>query len=129
MQDLRIMSIANGAFTASGNFSGYTLTGERVHFFSRQLKAAFGDEEPSFPFPCLAQAKSYKWDEERDEQGNITRKAGSIDNRLTAVAAFLDEEAMATALAADKGLEARVERRVAKKVKVLMADLDPIDAS
>jgi hypothetical protein len=129
MQDLRILSIASGAFTANGNFSGYTLKGERVHFFSRQLKAAFGDEEPSFPFPCLAQSKSYQWDEERDEQGNVTRKAGSIDNRLTAMAAFVSEDAMADALAADEGLAARVESKKAKRVKALMADLDPAEAT
>ena len=120
MQEQKILSIANGAFTANGNFSGYTLTGERVHIFGRQMSSAFGDDEPSFPFPVLATLKSYEGRLREDG----AREAGIVD-RLTALAVFTDEDALAVALAADKGLAARVEAKVARKVKSLMADLSP----
>jgi hypothetical protein len=121
MQDLRILSIANGKFTANGNFSGYTLTGERVHIFGRQMASAnFDADSVDYPFPVLATNKSY----EGRLNADGTREAGIVD-RLTALAVFTNEDAMAAALAADKGLAARVEAKVAKRVRSLMADLSP----
>ncbi len=125
MQDLRKLSIASGKTTSNGNFSGYTLLGERIHIFARQIESAFGEGEPVFPFPVLAQTKAYEWAEELDSDGNVVRKAGAIKDRLTCLAAFKNEDAMADAIAADEGLAARIEAKVAKRVKSLMASLSP----
>lgn len=123
MQNLRILSIANGNFTGNGNFSGYTLTGERVHIFGRQMEAAKMDKDTvSFPFPVLATNKSY----EGRLNADGTRGTDIVD-RLTATAVFANEDALADALAADEGMAARVERKKAKKVKSLLADLEPAD--
>ncbi len=124
MQDLRILSIANGSFTANGNFSGYTLTGERVHIFGRQMASAnFDADSVEFPFPVLATNKSY----EGRLNADGTRGTAIVD-RLTATAVFANEDALADALAADEGMAARIERKKAKKVKSLLADLEPTDA-
>ena len=124
MQDLRILSIANGSFTANGNFSGYTLTGERVHIFGRQMASAnFDADSVEFPFPVLATNKSY----EGRLNADGTRGTAIVD-RLTATAVFANEDALADALAADEGMAARIERKKAKKVKSLLADLEPLDA-
>jgi hypothetical protein len=127
MQDLEILSIASGKFTDNGNFSGYTLTGKRVHIFARQMSSANMPDDTSvkYPFPVLAQSKAYEWADEINSDGTVVRKAGAIKDRLTATAVFADEDKLAEALAADKGLAARVEAKVAKRVKSLMADISP----
>ena len=51
--------INNGAFTANGNFSGYTALGVRVHLHKRQMEslAWTKNEEITFPFFCIAETK------------------------------------------------------------------------
>lgn len=51
--------INNGAFTANGNFSGYTALGVRIHLHKRQMEslAWTKNEEITFPFYCIAETK------------------------------------------------------------------------
>jgi hypothetical protein len=51
--------INNGAFTANGNFSGYTALGVRVHLHKRQMNALGWEStaDVAFPFFCIAETK------------------------------------------------------------------------
>jgi hypothetical protein len=126
MQDLEIISIASGNFTANGAFSGYSLTQGRVHIFARQMEAiGVNKDNVTFPFPVIAERKSYNWEAQLGEDGKVVRKEGEIKDRLQALAVFKNEEDLTNAIAADQGLKERVRVKVAKKVKSLLADLSP----
>jgi hypothetical protein len=124
-----IFSIASGAFTAKGNFSGYTLLGERVHIPAR-LMAAKGwssDEDCDFPFLAFVKKRTIEWEDQKNEQGEVVRKAGKIEDRLQANAIFTTEEEMADVIAQATGAGERVIAKAAKKRRALVADADPQD--
>jgi hypothetical protein len=82
--------INNGAFTASGNFSGYTALGVRVHLHKRQMEALAWtkNEEVTFPFFCIAETKMIG---SLDDNGNAKVDANGVEvtsARLTALSAF-----------------------------------------
>lgn len=76
--------INNGAFTAAGNFSGYTALGERVHFFKRQMESLgwTSNEDVTFPFYAIATIKTINRVDANNEP------TGETDERLTALSAF-----------------------------------------
>ena len=82
--------INNGAFTANGNFSGYTALGVRVHLHKRQM-SALGWESTSdvqFPFFCIAETKQIG---SLDASGNPVVDNNGVEiksDRLTALSAF-----------------------------------------
>lgn len=117
--------ISSGRWTENNNFTGYTLFGERVHIFGHQMASAnFTKESTEFPLIVVAEKKNYS--ARVDENG---QKIGQdIVDRLTATAVFANEDAFVNALAMTEGFENRVQRKVAKRVKALEADLEPADS-
>lgn len=112
--------ITSGKWTAGDNFSGYTLFGERVHIFGHQMASMqFDKEHTEFPFIAIAEKKSYS--ARLDENGNAVSQA--ISDRLTATAVFKSEDAIVDALAMTEGFEARIQRKVAKRVAALDFDI------
>lgn len=82
--------INNGAFTANGNFSGYTALGERVHIFGRQMQALgwSKQEDVKFPFYCIGTVKQIG---QLDGNAKPILKADgtpATQDRLTALSAF-----------------------------------------
>lgn len=82
--------INNGAFTANGNFSGYTALGVRVHLHKRQMEALewTKNEDIKFPFFCIADEKEIG---SLDASGNAVVDANGVEiktKRLTALSAF-----------------------------------------
>lgn len=82
--------INNGAFTASGNFSGYTALGDRIHLFKRQMQALGWENQTDvkFPFYCIATIKQIG---QLDLKGNpvVDEKGLPVtSDRLTALSAF-----------------------------------------
>lgn len=104
--------INNGAFTASGNFSGYTAMGERVHIYGRQMASCSweADEDVKFPFYCLAVEKEI---EPFGADGKTP--SGTTVKRLTATSVFTTVEALAEAKGATVLVEARVNNIIAKE--------------
>lgn len=125
MQDIQDYVINSGKKTENGNFSGYTLFGERVHIFAHQMAAANVDvDAPTFPFVVVAEKKSYE-----ARVGTDGIKIGKdIVNRLTATAVFANEDKYADAKAYVQGFRERVQRKVAKRVKALEVPAEPSDA-
>lgn len=82
--------INNGAFTESGNFSGYTALGVRVHFHKRQMESLEWNknEDVKFPFFCIAEEKEIG---KLDDSGKPVVDANGVEvtsKRLTALSAF-----------------------------------------
>jgi hypothetical protein len=114
--------ITSGKWTSGENFSGYTLFGERVHIFGHQMASMqFDKEHTVFPFIAIAEKKSYP--ARIDSDGKTVSQA--IDDRLTATAVFKNEDAIVEAIAMTEGFEARIQRKVAKKVAALEFDIEP----
>lgn len=103
--------INNGQFSASGNFSGYTATGVRVHIYKRQMESLNWEEneDVKYPFYCLAIEKE------------ITPFAADgktpleKTTRLTATAVFLTVEQLAEAKGESVLVEAKVNNIIAKQ--------------
>lgn len=104
--------INNGQFSASGNFSGYTATGVRVHIYARQMSAIGWetDEDVKFPFYALAKEKEitpFKADGKTPSDTTVSR--------LTATAVFTTVEELANAKGAEVLVEAQVNTIIAKQ--------------
>lgn len=86
--------INNGQFTASGNFSGYTVTGVRVHIKKRQMAACNWEEneDVKFPFYCLVEEK-----EITPFLADGKTPASEKVMRLTARSVFITVDALAEA--------------------------------
>jgi hypothetical protein len=80
---MNLKSIRSGSFTAAGNFTGYTVAGERIHIPARQMETAGynKDNMPKFPFYTVSGERTFNV---LDENGNATEEkftreqAGSI---------------------------------------------------
>lgn len=82
--------INNGAFTANGNFSGYTALGDRIHLFKRQMQSLNWEKQDDvkFPFYVIATIKQIG---QLDLKGNpvVDEKGLPVtSDRLTALSAF-----------------------------------------
>jgi hypothetical protein len=104
--------INNGQFSATGNFSGYTATGIRVHIYQRQM-AALGweaNEDVKFPFYALAKEK-----EITPFGADGKTPTGEKAVRLTATSVFLTVDALAAAKGEAVLVEAKVNTIIAKQ--------------
>lgn len=99
--------INNGAFTASGNFSGYTALGERVHIFKRQMEALgwSSNEQVKFPFFTIGQMKQIN---QLDANGTVV---GTAD-RLTALSVFKTKEDIKQAHVDSKLLDIEIQQEI-----------------
>jgi hypothetical protein len=106
--------INNGAFTASGNFSGYTALGVRVHLHKRQMEslAWTKNEEVKFPFFCIAETKLIG---SLDDNGNAKVDANGVEiksERLTALSAFKTKEEITQAHADSALLDIEIAQTI-----------------
>lgn len=122
LQKMQKYIIASGKWTENNNFSGYTIMGKRIHIFGHQMASAgFSKEHTVFPFIVVAEEKSYE--AMLDSDGKPVSKA--INDRLTATAVFANEDKFVDAMAMEQGFDARIERKVAKRVAALEFDIPP----
>lgn len=106
--------INNGAFTANGNFSGYTALGIRVHFHKRQMESLewTKNEDVKFPFYCIADKK---------EIGSLNADGTPVvdkdgveikSERLTALSAFKTKEEITQAHADATLLDVEIAKAI-----------------
>lgn len=106
--------INNGAFTASGNFSGYTALGERVHIFGRQMQALgwSKQEDVKFPFYCIGTTKQIG---QLGADGKPLTDANGValtSDRLTALSAFKSREEIKQAHADNALLDIEIAQEI-----------------
>lgn len=109
--------INNGAFTANGNFSGYTALGDRVHIFGRQMEAlGWGKENAKaikFPFYVIATTKQIG---QLDAKGQpvLDEKTGLpvTKDRLTAMSAFKTRDEIKQAHADNALLDIEIAQEI-----------------
>jgi hypothetical protein len=106
--------INNGTFTASGNFSGYTALGERVHIFGRQIQALgwAKPEDVKFPFYCIGTTKQIG---QLDASGKPMVDASGVaitSDRLTALSAFKTREEIKQAHADSALLDIEIQQEI-----------------
>lgn len=106
--------INNGTFTASGNFSGYTALGERVHIFKRQMEALkwSTNEEVKFPFYAIGTVKEIG---QLDPNGKpLVNPDGTpvTASRLTALSAFKTREEIKQAHADSALLDIEIAQEI-----------------
>jgi hypothetical protein len=109
--------INNGAFTANGNFSGYTALGVRVHLHKRQMEALAWtkNEDVKFPFFCIAEEKEIG---QLDANGKPVVDANGVEiksSRLTALSAFKAKEEIIQAHADSKLLDINIQQEINKQ--------------
>jgi hypothetical protein len=99
--------INNGSFTASGNFSGYTALGERVHIFGRQMEALGwkSNADVAFPFYSIGTMKTIN---QLNEKGETIGTA----ERLTALSAFKTREEIKQAHADSSLLDIEIQQEI-----------------
>jgi hypothetical protein len=99
--------INNGSFTASGNFSGYTALGERLHIYKRQMEAlgCTKNEDVKFPFFAIGTMKTIN---QLDQAGNTVGTA----ERLTALSAFKTREDIKQAHADSALLDIEIQQEI-----------------
>lgn len=106
--------INNGSFTASGNFSGYTALGERVHIFGRQMQALgwSKQEDVKFPFYCIGTVKEIG---QLGADGKPLTDANGValtSERLTALSAFKSREEIKQAHADNALLDIEIAQEI-----------------
>lgn len=106
--------INNGAFTANGNFSGYTALGKRVHLHKRQMESLgwSKNEDVSFPFYCIAEEKEIG---QLDVNGKPVVDANGVavvSLRLTALSAFKTQEEIVKAHAETSLLDVVIQKEI-----------------
>jgi hypothetical protein len=106
--------INNGTFTASGNFSGYTALGERVHIFGRQIQALGWSkpEDVKFPFYAIGTVKQIG---QLDASGKPMVNADgtpATSDRLTALSAFKTREEIKQAHADSALLDIEIQQEI-----------------
>jgi hypothetical protein len=105
---MKTYTINNGAFTSTGNFSGYTAKGVRVHFHKRQMESLGWsvDEDVTFPFFSIGDEKEITT---RDKDGELT---DITVMRLTALSAFKTKAEIVQAYADDALLDVEIQQAV-----------------
>jgi hypothetical protein len=106
--------INNGAFTANGNFSGYTALGVRVHLHKRQMESLewTKNEDIKFPFFCIAETKLIG---ALDNAGKPVVDANGVETkseRLTALSAFKTKAEITQAHADSKLLDVEIAQAI-----------------
>ena len=116
--------INNGAFTAAGNFSGYTALGNRIHIYARQM-ASLGwtsNEDITFPFYCITKDSEIK---ELDSAGNET---GKTSLRETATSVFKTREAINQAHIDSATLDMEIKKNIAEEAAKVGLSKDSIES-
>lgn len=111
--------INNGAFTANGNFSGYTALGVRVHLHKRQMESLewTKNEDVKFPFFCIAETKQIG---SLDASGNPVVDANGVEiksERLTALSAFKTKAEITQAHADASLLDVEIQQAIETQAK------------
>lgn len=106
--------INNGAFTANGNFSGYTALGVRVHLHKRQMSALGWENttDVQFPFFCIAETKLIG---SLDASGKPVVDANGTEvksERLTALSAFKTKAEITQAHADSRLLDVEIAQAI-----------------
>lgn len=106
--------INNGQFTTSGNFSGYTALGERIHIFGRQMQALGWSkpEDVKFPFYTIATTKEIG---QLDGNGKpVVDVSGQpvTASRLTALSTFKTREEIKQAHADSALLDIEIAQEI-----------------
>lgn len=106
--------INNGSFTASGNFSGYTALGERVHIYKRQMEALgwSKQENVQFPFYVIGTTKQIG---QLGADGQPLTDANGValtSDRLTALSAFKSREEIKQAHADNALLDIEIAQEI-----------------
>ena len=106
--------INNGTFTASGNFSGYTALGERVHIFGRQIQALgwAKPEDVKFPFYCIGTTKQIGQLDASGKPMVDASGAAITSDRLTALSAFKTREEIKQAHADSALLDIEIQQEI-----------------
>lgn len=122
--------INNGAFTASGNFSGYTALGERVHLFGRQMQALGWSkpEDVKFPFYCIGTTKQIG---QLDANGKPVVDANGVavtTDRLTALSAFKTREEIKQAHADAALLDVEIQQEIRNQASTAGLSQQAVDA-
>lgn len=103
---MKPITILSGNWSASGNFSGYDASGERIHIPARQMEALgykVGDSV-SYPFYSLIKERTFS---KLDADGKPTNETFT---RVQAGSLFKNEEALITAMNADKLLTLKAQK-------------------
>jgi hypothetical protein len=111
--------INNGAFTANGNFSGYTALGVRVHLHKRQMEALEwkANADITFPFFCIAEVKEIG---SLNADGSAVVDANGVEvksERLTALSAFKTKAEITQAHADSKLLDVEIAQAIETQAK------------
>lgn len=116
--------INNGAFTAAGNFSGYTALGNRIHIFARQMSALEWSsvEDITFPFYCITKETPIK---QLDSAGNET---GVVDMRETATSIFKTREDINRAHIDSATLDMEIKKNIAEEAAKVGLSKESIDS-
>lgn len=106
--------INNGAFTANGNFSGYTALGQRVHFHKRQMESLgwSKNEDVKFPFYSIAEDKEIG---QLDANGQPVMDSNGVavtSKRLTALSAFTTRDSIKQAHADSALLDIEIAQEI-----------------
>lgn len=106
--------INNGAFTANGNFSGYTALGVRVHLHKRQMNALGWENttDVAFPFFCIAETKQIG---ALNADGSAVVDANGVEiksDRLTALSAFKTKGEITQAHADSSLLDVEIQQAI-----------------
>ena len=106
--------INNGAFTTSGNFSGYTALGVRVHLHKRQMESLewTKNEDVKFPFFCIAETKLIG-SLNADGTPVVDKEGVEVKSeRLTALSAFKSKAEITQAHADSRLLDVEIAQAI-----------------
>jgi hypothetical protein len=123
-----MVEILSGKFTDGNNFSGYPVTGKRVHIPARQLEAIgiTKDSKITFPFYCLVEEREFpKLDADRNPTGETFK-------RIQACSTFLEEDAMIDATDSNRRFAIKREqkfRALATSIGVTTEELTALSAA
>ena len=111
--------INNGAFTANGNFSGYTALGVRVHLHKRQMNALGWNttEDVTLPFFCIAEEKQIGSLNANGEPVVDSNGVEITSPRLTALSAFKTKAEITQAHADSSLLDVEIAQAIQTQAK------------
>ena len=114
-------AINNGSFVKStGNFTGYTAKGQRVHIYARQMESLGINKDTDLksvlPFYCIAEEKDYSNKLDANGQPVPNPIDGSLGfSRLTALSVFTTVDTLGSAIAEEFTLKGQVQNIVREK--------------
>jgi len=110
---MRQVTILSGRITAKGNLTGYNAIGERIHVSAQQLTSS-GIDPLKLTFPIFAITVTRTFDKRDDNNQPILDTTGKPETfeREQAGSIFTTEQAMSTAMNADKLIAIRTNAEV-----------------